>query len=291
MPGYREEASHDWTGDSIRTIATPSAFAKASLYYVQESGKFRTMPSYYTERENLDSYLVLYTTKGLGYLTYEGKSYALSPGQLICIDCRSYQHYRTDPEQLWEMIWVHFNGSSSPAYYDRFSAAGGPVLRLSDGSRIPAILQDIVSLGQRRTMRSELEGSRLIVDLLTELLLAVHRRDASAAPAIPALVRDVMKHYDRHYGERLTLDGVSALFAADKYHLSKAFKRYTGFSPNEYLIHTRVTRAKELLRFTDMPVAEIASAVGIDSASHFINLFRDRELQTPLAYRKMWRES
>jgi AraC-like DNA-binding protein len=291
MPGYREDASHDWTGDSIRTIATPSAFAKASLYYVQESGKFRTMPAYYTERENLDSYLVLYTTNGRGSLTYDGKSYVLSPGQLFYVDCRKYQHYRTDPDELWEMVWVHFNGGSSPAYYERFSAAGSPVLRLSDDSRIPAIMGDIVSLGQRRTFHSELTGSRLIVDLLTELLLAVQNRDASAAPGIPALVRDVMKHYDRHYEEPLKLDDVASAFSVDKYHLSKEFKRYTGFSPNEYLIHTRITRAKELLRFTDMPVAEIASSVGVDNVSHFINLFRDRETTTPLAYRKTWRQS
>uniref|UniRef100_UPI003568068E helix-turn-helix transcriptional regulator n=1 Tax=Cohnella sp. TaxID=1883426 RepID=UPI003568068E len=75
------------------------------------------------------------------------------------------------------------------------------------------------------------------------------------------------------------------------YHLSKEFKCYTGFSPNEYLIHTRITRAKELLRFTDMPVAEIALSVGVDNVSHFINLFRDRETMTPLAYRKTWRQS
>ncbi|MFC4304442.1 AraC family transcriptional regulator [Cohnella boryungensis] len=290
MPSYREKASHDWTGDSIRTMVTPSAFAKASLYYVQETGRFRTMSSYYTEREHLDSYLVVYTTNGRGYLNYGDKRYTLTPGQLFFIDCRKYQYYYTDPGELWEMLWVHYNGSSSPGYYDRFSACGSPVVSLSAQSGIPAILEEIVELYQGKTFQTELSGSRLIVDLLTELLLTVHNREASSAPGIPTLIRDVMKHYDRQYGERLTLDGVSAAFSVDKYHLSKEFKRYTGFSPNEYLITVRINRAKELLRFTDMPVAEIAAGVGVDNVSHFISLFRSRETSTPLAYRKIWRQ-
>jgi len=291
MPSYREDASHDWTRDSIRTIATPSAFAKSSLYYVQEAGKFRTMPAYYTERENLDSYLVVYTIGGRGELTYGDDTYELTAGRLFFIDCRKYQYYRNAPEQPWELVWIHFNGSSSPAYYERFASSGSPVLPLSGESRIPGILGEIVALSERKTLQSELYGSRLIVDLLTELLLSVQNRDSASAPGIPSLIRGVMRHYDRHYGERLTLDGVSSAFAVDKYHLSKEFKRHTGFSPNEYLINTRITRAKELLRYTDMPVSEIAAGVGVENVSHFINLFRQRETLTPLAYRKTWRQS
>jgi len=291
MRGYREEASHDWTGDSIRMIATPSAFAKSALYYIQEAGQFRTRPAYFTERENLDSYLVVYTTYGCGYLTYGDKKYTVTPGQLFFIDCRKYQYYKTDPEQLWEMVWIHFNGSSSQAYYDRFSAAGNPIIPVPADSKIPDILRDIVSTYRQKTIQTELSGSRLIVDLLTEMLFAVQHRETSSAPGMPAFVRDVMTHYDRHYSDKSTLDAVSAAFSVDKYHLAKEFKRYTGFSPNEYLINTRITRAKELLRFTDMPVSEIAASIGIDHVSHFINLFRDRETLTPLAYRKTWQHS
>lgn len=290
MKGYRERASHDWSKDSVRVIATPSAFAKASLYYVQEAGLFQTQPAYFTERENLDSYLCVYTIKGSGSLTYGDKTYTLLPGQLFYIDCRKYQYYRTDAADLWEMLWIHFDGSSSHAYYERFASAGNPVIPLHGESKIPELMREIIVLHQHKTIQAELSGSKLIVDLLTELLFTVQYRDHSVI-GIPASVRDVMNHYDRHYAEKLTLDDISSSFSIDKYHLSKEFKRYTGFSPNEYLIITRITRAKELLRFTDLLVAEIAANVGIDNVSHLINLFRDREAHTPLNYRKIWQQS
>lgn len=291
MKKFREIASYDWTPDSIRIMATPSAFAKSSLYYIQEAGHFRTLPNYFTERENLDSYLIVYTLAGKGSLTYGGKTYAVLPNQLFYIDCRNHQYYRTDPSDPWELLWIHFYGSASKAYYDRFASVSPPVITLPSGNGVPGHIRELIGLHRNKTIQTELLASRRIVDVLTELLLLRAASRDDAGPAVPDFIRDVMKHYDRHYPDKLPLERVAARFSTDKYHLAKAFKRYTGLSPNEYLINARITRAKELLRFTDIPVSEIAAEVGIENVSHFINLFRDREGSTPLVYRKHWRES
>ena len=62
-----------------------------------------------------------------------------------------------------------------------------------------------------------------------------------------------------------------------------------GITVNEYLINARISYAKELLKYTDMPVGEIAFESGMNNVTHFINLFKSREEMTPLAYRKAWR--
>ena len=58
--------------------------------------------------------------------------------------------------------------------------------------------------------------------------------------------------------------------------------------PGEYLIRLRLTRAKELLRATDLPVSEIAYRVGMENTSYFISVFRAREGATPQQYRRRW---
>ncbi len=65
-------------------------------------------------------------------------------------------------------------------------------------------------------------------------------------------------------------------------------KRHIGYTPNEYLILTRMNRAKEQLRTTDLPISEISYNVGIENVSHFINLFKKNEGTTPGAFRKAW---
>ena len=70
-----------------------------------------------------------------------------------------------------------------------------------------------------------------------------------------------------------------------KYHLSRIFKKYTGFSPYEYLLNERLTQENPLQN-TRLSVEEIAQRVGFNSASHFIRMFRKYEGLTPLQFRK-----
>ncbi|WP_141506199.1 AraC family transcriptional regulator [Paenibacillus luteus] len=287
MSAYHERASHAWTENSIRLVATPSAFAKTSLFYVQEIGHFETLNHYFTEREQLDSFLAVYTVAGTGKLIYGNETYALQPQQLFFIDCMNYQYYQPEPSKPWEMLWVHFNGAAVRAYYELFAGQVDVVLTLQQDTPIPGTLRQLLELHKRKSYRTELVGSKLLVELLTELSLAAHELELPASE-IPSYIGEIALLMDEQYPQKLTLEQLARQHAVSKYHLAKQFKRYTGFSPNEYLINTRITQAKELLKYSDMPVAEIALSVGIENVSHFISLFKDRVEHTPLVYRKKW---
>lgn len=75
---------------------------------------------------------------------------------------------------------------------------------------------------------------------------------------------------------------------ADKFYLSKMFKETYGTTVNNYLISKRITRAKQLLRFTDMTVDEVSAAVGMGDANYFSRMFRKVEGSSPREYRKQW---
>ena len=98
-----------------------------------------------------------------------------------------------------------------------------------------------------------------------------------------------MRQYlHEQYAQKLTLDVLSARYNISKYHLQRSFQHYFGQSPGEYLTQLRLTRAKELLRATDLPVSEVAYRVGMDNTSYFIYTFRTHEGTTPRQYRKSW---
>ncbi|WP_028610255.1 AraC family transcriptional regulator [Paenibacillus harenae] len=287
MCAYRERASHAWTDSSVRLAATPSAFAKTSLFYVQEIGHFETLDRYFTEREQLDSFLIVFTLAGRGRLTYGEKTYSLLPQQLFFIDCMNYQYYSAEQDEPWELLWVHLNGAAVRAYYEQFAASADVVLTLPQDTAVPGLLRQLLEQHKHRSYRTELVGSKLIVELLTEIVLAAWELQLPASE-MPSFIGEAALLMEERYAEKLTLTQLARCLAVNKYHLAKQFKRYTGFSPNEYLIHTRITHAKELLKYSDMPVAEIAAGVGIENVSHFISLFKDRARHTPLVYRKMW---
>lgn len=70
------------------------------------------------------------------------------------------------------------------------------------------------------------------------------------------------------------------------YHFVRMFKRWVGLAPHQYVIRRRLERGKELLKGTDLPIAEIALAVGCANQSHFSALFRRATGMTPMSYRQ-----
>ena len=73
----------------------------------------------------------------------------------------------------------------------------------------------------------------------------------------------VKEYLDEHFTEKIMLEELSEKFFINKFYLSKIFKETYGTTVNNYLISKLITRAKQLLRFTDMTVDEVGVAVGM----------------------------
>lgn len=286
-PHFR--AVYDWSETSIRLIASPSELAKSMFFHVQEVGHFQSLPHYLTERENLPSFLVVYTLSGTGYLTYRGIKYTLQPEQAFFIHCMDYHYYETDKVDLWELLWVHFSGEASRHYFEQYIQAGDPVVSLPMNTTVPGFIQELIRLHQAKDIRTELQSSKVIVNLLTELLLQnIEKNRASSSRFLPDYIQAIQQYLDKHLANKVTLTQLSQTFSISKFHLAREFKRYSGLTPNEYLIHQRLNKAKDFLKYSQVPIAEIANQVGFENISYFINQFKRQEGTTPLNFRKAW---
>ncbi len=68
--------------------------------------------------------------------------------------------------------------------------------------------------------------------------------------------------------------------------LNRRFKQATGTSPNNYLLQQRLHNARELLRTSNLSIAEVAIAAGYGDSDYFSRAFRDAMKQTPRDYRE-----
>ena len=287
---FFETYTTDWTDDSVRIIGTPSITAKRAFFHVQEIGHFKTLPGYYTERSALPSYLLIYTLSGSGRLQYGGRQYTLAPGSAMFIDCMEHHIYEPDGPAPWEFDWVHFYGATSDEYYAYYQNHAQPVLDIPGGSPLPGILRQLLEVNQATPPQMELLNSRLLLDLVTELILA----SLAAGPKqedgdIPAVIRQAIEFIERHFSEPLSLDDMAAAVSFSKYHLSREFKKYTGDTPGNYLIRCRVSRAKDLLKNSDLSIGEIAEAAGMPNVNHFSAIFKKHAECSPRDFRKLWR--
>lgn len=280
----------DMSPESRWEIVSADPFARDNLLYLQEAGHFLSGANYYTVRKDLDSYLIKLTLSGQGILEYGGEVYPQTPGSFFWIDCRAQQHYYTDPAVgHWDVLWLHFNGVTAAAYYQAFlSQTHGRVSALlpvdnTVSERMSALLA--LSAADANEPGRDLDASALLTSVLCEL---IRFSAPERLQPVPPLLRQVRQSLHEHYAQKLTLDQLAAQYNVSKYHLQRSFRRSFGLSPGEYLTRLRLTRAKELLRATDLPVSEIAYRVGMENTSYFISVFRGREGTTPQQYRKRW---
>ncbi len=269
---------------------TASQAARSSIAYVQELGDFYCGPDYYTARENLPSYLLKLCVSGEGVLDYEGQSYVIRPGHVFWIDCMNSQYYRTSPAKgSWHLLWVHFYGPTCEAYYKLFLAQneGRPLVRPSSDMAIRSTLDTLLKLYLEggNTLQDDVQASAMLTQLMSH---CIHAASMHSANRLPNYVIDARSYINLHYAERITLDDLSRSISINKFYLQKLFKRCIGLSPNEYLIHTRLTHAKQHLRTTSRAISQVAMDVGINNIGHFVTLFKRYEGITPSAYRRRW---
>ena len=70
------------------------------------------------------------------------------------------------------------------------------------------------------------------------------------------------------------------------HHFSRTFKNVTGRNFLQFVIDTRIDRAKKFLLTTSYSITDIAQKTGFSSSSHFISCFKQKTGMTPNAYKK-----
>jgi len=86
----------------------------------------------------------------------------------------------------------------------------------------------------------------------------------------------------KRYAKRLDLEEVAAEACLSKYHFSRLFHCLVDMSFQDYLIHIRGEKAKQLLRQTPyLSLTRIAHRVGFGSLRNFEGQFRKLTGQSP----------
>ena len=114
-------------------------------------------------------------------------------------------------------------------------------------------------------------------------LVKESRRQAGIKP-----IRDAKEYIREHLPENISLEQISAMSGYNAAYFSTMFKKETGITISEYIIQTRMEKAKELLRFTNMSVASICEQVGYADVKSFTRNFKKSTGMKPSEYRKIY---
>lgn len=273
---------------SSRILYTPSAFARASLLHLQETGRLQAQQAHRSGRQNLQSYLFFIVLSGTGTLEYEKHSYQLTGGDCVFLDCRRPYCHQTS-EHLWALKWVHFYGPNMGNIYDKYTTRGG---RAAFHAKEPAAFEHLLDQLYQIADSSDYIRDMRIFEKITSLLTLLMDESWNPEPGKSTPKRQnlqqVKDYLDQHYHEKVTLDELAEMFYINKFYLTRIFKEQFGLPISHYLLQIRITHAKQLLRFTDQTMEAIGAACGMGDGNYFTRMFRRVEGITPGEFRKLW---
>ncbi len=267
---------------STMRFCTPSAIARELYFYALCAGRFVCDGDYHLERKDYQSYLVMYVESGEGFVEILDRRYAAGAGDVILIDCRSPHRYYTT--KGWEIYWAHFAGNVSARLYEMITFRQGCVLDARGLSDVRSCVIDIVDRVLQEGFPDELALSALIHTLLAKLLPL--QSEAKIDGHLSRAVGEGVLLIQTRYGEPLRLEEIARSVGLSCYHFARLFKSETKFSPHDFLIVTRIDRAKILLKMTAKSIKEIAFECGFRSEVSFVTTFKRRTLLTPTEFRK-----
>lgn len=270
--------------ESKRIQYTASGFAKQSLLYLQEVGFSKSIKQHTSLRHFMSSYLFFIVLEGNGSVIYDNKTHILKKGDCVFLDCHNTYSHSSDN---WEIAWVHFYSDYMKSIYDKYIERNGknifvPKSDIAYINLINEIYNCADSNDHIKDMTIYNKLSELIYTIMSETVYSDSVKRSLYDP-------DKIKEYlDSNYTDDISLDDISKHFYINKFYLTRLFKDKYGITINNYINEKRITKSKELLRFSDMNIENIGNAVGISDANYFSRLFKKIEGITPKQYKQMW---
>jgi len=260
------------------------------VFTIQLVGHTKCDPSWNKPPKQHQFHSFWFVSKGRGTFILDGKHHTAEAGKLFVIVPGTVFERVPDPQDPLEYYLVRFGvaGASEeegqwtfrPSLNGDFPLNG--VYTLQNSPIIINLFEQLHYLWQRRGSMVAMRRKILFYELL--LAIAHDFRSHYVAGSTTLAIEHTIEHMVNHYPEDLNLADLAAMAGLSLSHYSRLFKKYTGYSPIDYLVHLRMDRAKELLSLSDYRLKAISQSVGYQDEFYFSRLFKKIVGMSPTAY-------
>ena len=228
-------------------------------------------------------YLIHFVTKGSGFYEANGKKHFVTKGDIFVIYPNELvTYYSPDIDNTWSFCWIGFSGNMASDYL-KLSNISGYIKSVKSFEFFSIISNCLNYIEENKNNISQLKLNSYILDSLHSLSKDNHSHKLTPVEQVDKAVR----YIEYNYMNSITSKDVSAHLSIERSYFYRIFKKYTGSSPEQYIIKYRIKKATELIRFDKYSVTEIAEYVGIKDIYYFSRLFKKVMGVSPSEYKDL----
>ena len=182
--------------------------------------------------------------------------------------------------------WVSLRGAGLAAHLSALreehgAAMASPDPADPDASALADAMDHLVAACPPGGAAHPVDGASAVHRFVAAVAAAAQRRGLPGEAPVDRALRLLLAHPHRAW----SMKAVAAEHGVSREHLARVFAARVGVPPHRHLRGLRVRRAVELLRCTQLPLAEVARQSGLSSPQTLRRQVRRETGQTPSALR------
>lgn len=252
-------------------------------FWINQCGHTYCGSEYSCTRGITSYYTIEYIIAGKGFVQENDTVCRPEAGDTHIFHTGSVQHFHTDPNDLWEKVWIIFYGPLADSLFEIYGLNNYLHFpQLDTQKELMQILEicDDESLSNPEKMR---RSSVIVLELVQKLYEYTQKSEHCRAKLSIAEQLKVM--IDNMYDFTLSLNDLTSQLFCTRNHAIRAFTTKYGISPYQYMTEKRLRNAKHMLGFSHLSITDIAKSLSFCDSRYFANWFKARTGLTPREYR------
>lgn len=233
-----------------------------------------------------DFYQLYYITSGKGWMSIDGKRIFLFPQ--LCVLIRPGQEHELFKMQsgVLRMLDVKF--------YVHSAALNHELHNISQTQQLGAEFQELLA-SVRTEWKSTLPFKKRMADILLEqclyTLIRAHvkaEESKSLFASVQIKTKDlsglplaIATYVETHCFDNFSLDTMAQELTYNRNYLCKVFKQATGSTIIGYVNYLRISKALDLIRYSNEKLSDICEQVGFHDIHYFSKVFKQITHHTP----------
>lgn len=253
---------------------------------------------------------MIYAFEGSFRAVCDGKEYLVSEGDLLLCHSQSMHEFyaATDPETgeekhaVYGVIQCDLNQLKTiHSYVPRFryvlrAAKQSPDMQILfrkdelRGIEVRELFSACIRERKQQDYGYDMLLNMYISGLLTHILRLWRSRGFDpgmvSIPQVSGMgLEQVVEYIDAHSNEHLKVQELAQLCDMSYSYFAKCFHEYYGMSCKDYIEYIKISKAEDLVLFTNYDLKQISQEIGYSDCSHFIKEYRKHKGITPKQHR------